>query len=82
MVIWLHRYYRILKCFAWRAFCVGAIVGACFDLDHPISELLGIEDGRFLHNPFFAISLIAFVWGISWHLALLRRRPGMGDIGQ
>ena len=51
----------------------GAVWGIMFDIDHPIALLLGIKDGRFLHNPFFAGSVILFLLGIKRYVSLLRR---------
>ena len=54
--------------------CVAGFVwGVMFDIDHPIAFLLGIKDGRFLHNPFFAGSTVLFLLGIKRYVTLVLR---------
>ena len=51
----------------------GFMWGIMFDIDHPIALLLGIEDGRFLHDPFFAGSVVLFLLGIKRYVSLVLR---------
>jgi len=50
--------------------CLGSLSAVLIDLDHPISALLGITDGRFLHLP--ALCLSGFIVALYCGLVVLR----------
>ena len=52
---------------------VGFITAAFYDIDHPLALILGVENGRFLHEVFFVGSVIALLCGVGWYISLLRR---------
>ena len=54
-------------------FCVGFLTASLYDIDHPLSVWLGIEDGRFLHEVFYVGGLIAVIIGGGICVTLLVR---------
>ena len=52
----------------------GVFAGSIlFDIDHLIAPFFGL-DGRFLHFPFFLISIVSFIIGTIWYQSFFRRR--------
>ncbi len=57
---------------------LGAVLGACLiDLDHPLSVLLQVADGRFLHLP--ALLLSGAALALSGGLLACRSRVHQVD---
>ncbi len=54
-------------------FCVGFLTASLYDIDHPVSVWLGIEDGRFLHEVYYVGGLIAVIIGGGICVTLLGR---------
>ena len=75
----LHHKLRNITWMLCGLMVLAFIAGVIPDIDHPLSQILGITDGRFLHPAFGIMGYILVGCGVIILITLLGRhfKPGI-----